>query len=884
MIAALLLAAATCPVATPSAAVRVEVTATAAVARATLVAPVYRFRAVRRWERPLPPLTPGTHAFDVRWSEFACPDEPALALDAVHATELRIEADAPAGALSLSCVPLGGAAGRDPLADLPAFCAAPDPDGWREAIPADGFGRFGWHETGNGLLAARLDDGSLFCTTRDGGFMRWRYGNGGGQVCDWRRTTVNSTTLFIERLMRFRDAEQKKIVSKAFGVFDDSRLPEKLVGGILSPGILIHSHDKVFTLSPECDRGRVHLLVPTAAGTVWRTGAEVPLADLTEGWAAAVCERKPQVPLLVAFASRPVRAAASGHGYGFVFDGPRGWIGLAPACGYAAWKGEAGREGPAAAALARNARRLASLLRNYPVRCDMRFRPDGDGILFEERPAFLCWTNAWGEAGVPETPCSPLVAFAADGGYPVSFPSGAPVPTGLDTRYGPCRTWPDGGPARYRLACGPSDLTLLPRPLGDADASAAADAMARHFKYDRRPAFVGDSLSHWFHFASVATAQPLLSPAQRAALADLWRPFAREATAARRWFVRREPFSGREYPISFAWEDKALRILGDANSGIGAALSGLDAYARFTGDWDLVRRAWPRILRIPLFFTCAHDWTLLQSGAREHTASSAIDMDVITYEGAAALARMARAVGDADAAAAAEMLLSRYALSFVTKFRAMEWRAPGTPRAEWKAWGTGLNDAFGFETIGPASGSPNLVNSEVALSLAWIGDFPEVFRLLLERGGEPLCRDFEYAFVEKTLVDWRKPHPGRRNWHHGNVTPHLMLRLLLGESRAAVERELRAQKNLLPPFPVAAAECAGFYARLFGGDSPVALDAFAPARLEAFEWNRERRIVRAVFESPVPFRPRFSVKGAPREAPDLSRDLPSGRTELVWRF
>ena len=94
-----------------------------------------------------------------------------------------------------------------------------------------------------------------------------------------------------------------------------------------------------------------------------------------------------------------------------------------------------------------------------------------------------------------------------------------------------------------------------------------------------------------------------------------------------------------------------------------------------------------------------------------------------------------------------------------------------------------------------------------------------------------MCRDFEYSFVEKTLVDWRKQHPGGRNWHHGNVTPHLLLRLMLGESRAEVRRELCAQKNLLPPFPCAAAECAGFYAYLFGGDSPVTLESFAPARL-----------------------------------------------------
>ncbi len=867
----------------PGTGLRVEVTATAAVERAELVAPVYRFRSEKRWTRRLPPLAAGTSSHDIRWSEFTCLDEPSLALDGVHVTELLLEADAPTGAVSIACFPIGGDGGRDPLADLPAFCSAADPEGWRAAIPSDGFGRFGWHETGNGLLTMRLDGDSVFCTTRDNAFMRWCYGNGGGQTCSWRRNAASSVAIFSERLMRFRDAKENKVVSKAFGVFDDSRLPEKLVGGIMSPGFLIHSHDKVFTIAPECDRGKVYLLVPSSTGTVWRCGAELELGDMSEGWVVAVCEKKPQVPLLLAFDAKPAKAVASGHGYGFVFGGARGWLGMAPAFGYDAWKGEAG--GAEVAALARNARWLASLLRNYPVRCDMRFRLEKDGVLFEERPAFLRWKNAWGEEGTHEIPCPPIVSFAADGGYPVSFPDGPPA-GGFATRYGPYRTWSaDAVPAaRYRLARGPADLTLYPRPLGDGDADATAAAMMRHFRLDRPLPEKFDSVSAWFSLASVATAQPLLSPAQQEAFSAYWRPFAHETPAARRWFVRREPFSGREYPISFAWEDKSKRVLGDANSGIGCALSGLDAYARFTGDWDFVRRSWGRILRVPLYFMYGHDWTMMQSGAREHTSSSAIDMDVITYEGMAALVRMARVTGDRDAEAAAEMMLSRYALSFVTKFRAMEWTAPRLPRAEWKAWGVGLNDEFGFETMGPAKGSPNLVNSEVALSLAWIGDFPEVFRLLLGRGGEQLCRDFEYGFVEKTLVDWRKAHPGRRNWHHGNVTPHLLLRMMLGESRAEVERELRAQKNLLPPFHYAAAECAGFYAYLFGGESPVALESFAPARLSSFEWDREAGKVRAVFDSPVPFRPRFTVRGRPEESPDWDRTLPAGRTELVWKF
>ena len=870
-----------------AAGVRVTVTASAPVAHAELSVGVWRFRKKIRFRRHLPPLAAGRNAFEVRWSEFVCAEDPAVSLNPANAGEIELKADAPGVDLELRAEPLaGGGAASSPLLGLQACDASADARGWRQAIPPDGFGRFGWQEDGNGLLTCTLDEKSFFCTARGkDNYMRWCFGNGGAQHRVWRRSEANSVALFTERLMRFEGEEGKQVTSKAFGVFDASRLPERRIAGIMAPGFILDSHDRVFTLAPEMDRGELHLLMPAASGPLWAPGGEVDLSSLSEGWVVLACGGKPSIPVVLAFERHPVKAVREGRGYGFVFEGERGKIGVAPAGGFEGWTGTPGGKDAATETLAANARRLATILRNYPIRCDMRFKVEGDEIVFEERPAFLRWRNDWGESGVPQVPCPPLLSLAHDLGYPVRFPDGDPVKSAPDTRFGPYRTWSaDKVPAaRYALAKGFKDMTLYPRPTGSAQADHVAEAMLKKLEERKGGGGERDSLSGWFMFGSVATAQTLLSEPQRDRFAALWRPCATAITDDRLWHVRREPFSGREYPISFAWEDRALRILGDANSGIGAALSGLDGYARLTGDWAFIRARWERIRRIPLYCLYGHDWTMMQAGAREHTAGSAIDMDVITYEGTAALARMAAAVGDRDVAAQAEMLLARYAVSYVCKFSAGGWTTPEIPRREWRQYGIGLNEQFGFDQMGPGHGGPNLVNSEIALNLAWIGHFPEVFRLAVERGGRELWRDFEYSFVEHVLTDWRKRHPGRRNCHHANITPHLEMRLMLGESREKIAEELKGQR-LFNPDPYAAAECAGFYAYWLGGLSPVRLEDCAPAKVVSFVWDEAAGKVRAELESDEPFRPRFTVIGTPKSAPSLDRTLPKGRTVLEWRF
>ena len=871
---------------TDSAGAAIEITVPAEVEGAELAATAYRFRSDIVWTRPLPKLAAGVNRVELLWSEFSCPEEPQtpLAPENLHLLELSFP-HPPAGGVSLKCAPLPArrAAGFAERFPMPDFSAGPD--GWRNGIPADGFGRFGYH-AGNGLLTVNLENDAFYYQTSDGAHLKLAVGNGGAQRTAWRRVDVGSDHMVITQLKRFPGAKENKVASRAFGEFDASRLPERYVASILAPGFLIHSQDAVLTLKPESDLGTPYLLFPGRNGAmVWSKAAEADLTALSEGWAVVSFEKRPELPVLLAFEEKPQKAVADGGTLGFLFGRPRGWVGFGTPAGYRPFTGKPGAGDAETRRLATVSRRLASLLRCYPLQSEMKFRVDGDRVDFAESFRHLAWSNAWGESGEPFLPCPPLAAFGADEGYPVTFPAGEPEPFGLDTKYGPYRVWrlSELKRGRYALPLPPADNTLYPRPAGNAEAARVAEAVARHIGGEPKPRGKGDSLSCWWMYASGSLAQSLFTPEQRDAIAAAWKHDVGFVLGPRPWYARTEPFSSRRYPVSFAWTDRANEILGDPNSGIGGALSGLANYARFTGDWRTIDENWETIRRFPLFFYLSHDWTMMQSGCREHTAASAIDMDVISYEGVAGLLRMAKTLGKGDDEAAAAMLLARYALADTQKWKAPGYRRPAVPREEYRSIGIGFSEHFGFEVMSARGGNPNHINSEIALSLAWIGSYPCFYAMLLAGNGEEFWRFFEYTYVEQKLDNWRKRHPGHRNWHDANIAPHLYLRLLLGEKPETVRRELEAQK-MLAPDPRMAAENAGFYALYFGGASPVRLSDQGRAKLLRFDWDEAARTVEAEFESAEPFTPAFELTAKPRSGPGSGQVLPPGRHTLRWTF
>ncbi len=854
-----------------------------ATAGAYLTATARRFRRPISWVRPLSPLKAGVNRITLDWNEFALPEEPETALTPgnIHQLNLVLPGGAKQAVFRVFPAKAKHAASFPEQYPMPDFSAGGDD--WRNGIPAEGFGRFGY-QMSNGLLTVNLEDDGIFYQT-DQSFLNLRFGNGAPQETSWRKMKAGSDHMVIAQLKRFRDAKENKVTSRAFGEFDASRLPERYIASILAPGFLIDSRDSVFTVSPTMDLGTPHLLFPEKDGKLrWATG-EIDLSTLSEGWALLFFEKRPGQPVLLAFDRKPQKAVREGNGIGILFGQPRGFLGIGTPAGNRHYSGTIGTTDAATARLAETSRKLAALLRNYPLQSQMKFKCTGDRVDFAEQFRFLSWRNEWGESGETYLPCPPLVSFGADQNYPVTFPEGAPEPFGLNTKYGPYRVWPlsktDAG--RYSLPLPSADNTIYPNVPSNPLSAKIAAAISTEIGDEPRQLLSGDGLGCWWMLASGAMAQPLFNPEQQSKIAANWKKRVEFVLSPRPWFRRTEPYSGISYPLSFAWTDRAQEIQGDPNSGIGATLSGLSNYARFTGDWETLAENWEMIRRIPLYFYYSHDWTMMQAGCREHTAASAIDMDVITFEGAAGLARMAKALGKEDDLAAARMLLARYALSDSMKWKALAYRRPDLPKEKWNAIGIGFNEFYGFEVMSARGKNQNYINSEIALSLAWIGDYPCFFAMLLGGNDREFWKFFEYDYVEKQLDAWRTRHPGHRNWHDANIAPHLYLRLLLGEPAADVTRELEAQK-MLSPDPRMAAENAGFYALYLADGAPVRLQDWGKAKLLSFNWNKEEKRVEAEFDSPAGFALDLRLSGTPSSGPRENLSLPAGKQRIVWQF
>ncbi len=824
-----------------------------------LRATAYRFRSDVTWEVPLAGIKAGESEYVIEPSMFVSRDNPALAMTPWNVSAFELAAPNP-GAFEFTVTPLAGREtaplwGKVGLADN-----RPDADGFRPGIPADGFGRFGYLPA-NGLLTCNVEGNGLFFQVYDrdaSAFFKLNAGSGPAQRTLWQRREVTASSVVLTQLKSYLDAKESQVSSKAYGVFDQTKVPERWIYSILAPGVLTDSADRIFSLTPDVAQGAAFVLYPGLTGKLkfQKVTGKLALDDLAEGWLVIVWEKTPSIPVMLALEKKPQAIMAEKDEIALLFDQARGMIGIGTPNGIRPWPGNVGEVNPATETLAGKARFLAGVLRAYPLTAAMSYQIAGDQVNFAETFGRVNWKNAWRESGQVVYPVPPLVAFAKAMHYPVEFgPASAPVNSAIDTKYGPYAYFTK--PFTYSLPVPPKDRVWYPANLQNPLLAKVAANVAKHLDDGRSAEKLrrSDALACWWMYGSAALAWPIYTNAQKQEILSGWKRMVDHSLSDRTWYLRREPFTGKEYPMSFAWMDKSLQVLGDPNTGIGTALSGFWAYAASSGDWQTIRDNWDKIRKISRYYYLSHDWTTMQTGCREHTASSAIDMDVISYDGLCGYYHMAKELGKTDDMSDALMLLSRLAVSNSMKWHAADWRSPGLPLKEQKSIGIGFNDKFGFEAMAARGKDPNYINSEISLSLAWIGHFPTFYSMLLFGNPPEYWQYFEYDYVENKLDNWRKQHPGSRNWHDANLTAHLYLRLLLGESKESIDRETANLKDnkgnafLLNPDPRMAAENAGFYALLAGFESPVRLWDNGQSVLLTFSTDDNFKTVKLILTS-----------------------------------
>lgn len=862
----------------------------AAQPRAGLIldASVYQFRRDAVMRAPLPVLVPGQNRVRVRWEEFVKTDAPALApISPQHFNAFLVGAAAPGknetgltlASWSFIKTPVTASSTMPPPAweQIPQRTFAANSEGWRPGIPADGFGRFGWLQN-SGLLVGSVTLDRFAATAIDGQGntlnANWNFRFGEAGVPNWNRTTADWVSVRHEVRYDFSSEMRNELAAKAPELLRETRFPQTVTASILAPGFLLDSRDRslviesVAALPGQARWSEPRILAPTTKGLRWIDAKEsLAGADLAEGWIIAVWPDLEGIPLLLALQKKPASIRTKGASLELVCDGPVGRVGVSYPSGYYTRGAKALGATPTDDALAQRARQLAAILRAYPLSATQEFRTPADAtghVEIRETVRHLEWTNDWSEPARRIAPLPPLVRFAADQGYPVKLPANLLPNFDWPTKTGPY-TAVEGNTVTYRLPVPARGTRLYLRPAGP---DPLADHVAKEIPASSKPrptALQIDGLYSWWMQAPGSLAFTLLDAEQQKTFLEGWRTRIDQTLRPNAWFLRKEPFSQAAYPVSFGWIESNTGTIGDLNSGLGAVLYATWAYARCSGDWEFVAQKWPALRGALEYYLVQHDWNNMQTGAREHSGSSAIDMDGIGYQGAIAFASMAEELGRSDERELGRLLVARLGLSTCMRWLGSAWIRSGLPREQWDTIGVGLSEFAGFDTIHARHGGPDHASSEIALTLSWVGQYPELYDLHLRGLGRDFWQWFEQDFVEKKMEDWRKDHPGNRNNHPANITAHLYMRRLLGAPTSELIDELSNQAKWgLEPRGEVASENAALYALIVGGDFPVSLVSWGRAAPLEATYDTARELARLRFRADRPFTLTLDVSAGAR--------------------
>lgn len=856
------------------------------------------------WEYPLTNSPEAESEISLRWEQFHSSEYPGVIISPENVYKLEVPKE-----LNL----LGWKFVTDPRQrNLPAWqqlqklTFAPNVNGWRSGIPKNGFGRFGYDQT-NGLLIGTLSPNNLTYRIESGSsndVLQLGIECGPpGQDNAWQRFEVNWTGVVVSQLKKISRVNSDNALSKAYGVYDKNRLPEKFIYSSLAPGFLVKSSDKILRLVTSEKDGMPWIFYMEHGNKLtWSPlNKEFNAAKLSQGWCVVAWKNKSRLPVLLSFQRHPATFGFKGGILEIGFSDAMGYLGIGMPAGYRGWNGTIGTESGQNTKLAEKARFLASVLRAYPVSCDMRFLDAPDRIRFKESFGYICWQNEWDEPWTKIAPLPPLVTFAKNTGYPVEFSGDKTVNTGIDTKYGPYYV-NTGSTAEYSLPLPDYDDTFYLRPSVENELMKLVTGKLTSYLVNKKITPATNALGCWWMFAPSSLALPLWAGEQREKIIASWKAYVKLALSPRVWYLRTEPFSGMKYMVSFAWIDRKMEILGDPNSGNGGTLYGLWAYARTSGDWDMIENNWDVVQGALRYFLVCHDWTMLQSGCREHTASSSVDMDGAAYQGTAAFLQMATVLGKKDDAAVGRMLLSRLALSTVVRWRGMSWVEPEKKQEQLDSISLGLCENRGFDCMSVRNRSPHNAHGHISLSLAWIGESPMLYNLHLWGGGQNFWKMLEYEWLENKLPDWRKAYPGTLCYHYSIVMPHLYMRALLGEPQSSLRQELEKQVNkkgvkwFFAPDERQAAEQAPFYALYWGMDFPVRIRNWSGAVLQFAEYIEKTKTAVIILNSKKSDSIKFDLKLMPKHATINGKtplalnlgantvEIPSGVSELTIKF
>jgi hypothetical protein len=253
------------------------------------------------------------------------------------------------------------------------------------------------------------------------------------------------------------------------------------------------------------------------------------------------------------------------------------------------------------------------------------------------------------------------------------------------TRYGEF-AWVEGSSVTYTLPIPPHEERGLIRPL---------ERMAEVALLNDLTSRLGASWAvnavdlGYVGMTPAQMAWPFLNGTKRTQLANAWAtylPFAfrmppyAPSDTRKTWVHETEPFSGLQYWYTYfitGGPGNAYKL--DIEWGNLLPIYGLAKYAHYTGDWGFVSSRWNVVRQITDFTDYADDWAWMTNSNGDMGWSTGTgDPMTAAYVGHVAALRMARVLGDNEAAEHYATRAARVAVPAVARFWYTDWaRAQG---------------------------------------------------------------------------------------------------------------------------------------------------------------------------------------------------------------
>ncbi|OGV85706.1 MAG: hypothetical protein A3K19_32325 [Lentisphaerae bacterium RIFOXYB12_FULL_65_16] len=441
---------------------------------------------------------------------------------------------------------------------------------------------------------------------------------------------------------------------------------------MVSPGILVETDDKVFRLASDGPSryGELDFSVAGTVRTAALTGTEGMVYDatrdgaLSDNWLLLTgADTFPDVPLLLVLKRSPSRIrleAEAGRAAALVLEFPEG-VGHVILCtpsGMRAFDAGETRDATLRAKIRSRCVFWSKALLAFVTDASERYAIDraAGTVTIEQTFVPRILEDAWHSTPIKTAPYPPALSLAAMTCDQVRFLDAADAAPVFETRYGQMRVVAGRCRSSYQLPL-PPYLPRVPIPPKDSELRRQVAEKFRigrpdgnrplpsefhpglWSRIDRSCVDVASLFGNWFvtwpYLSEDAAANlrlnagdilpDLLDDQERFAETELFRSIQQTPADMGKltrpiWFPRQEPFSGKEYILSYTQPNirqKGERItrgdgwFTDVEWGNGFGLDGVRQTAQLSGGWDVAERNWRTVEGMHGLFELLQDWALL---------------------------------------------------------------------------------------------------------------------------------------------------------------------------------------------------------------------------------------------------------------------------------